>query len=82
MAIDYKSVFPIEKRPLVAQLKLKMSKSACFSTFLISALPPEVGLIFAAYLASILKRQVTQSTAFSNIVGTMWESAVDGTPVF
>ena len=41
MARDGKGVLTFEKRPLEAELKLKMSQIVLFFMFSISALPPE-----------------------------------------
>ncbi len=41
MARDCKNVLTFDKRPLVAELKLKTLKIRHFVTFSISALPPE-----------------------------------------
>ncbi len=41
MAIDAKNVATFEKRPLVAELKFKMSQIELFFIHSISALPPE-----------------------------------------
>ena len=41
VAIDEKNVLTFEKRPLVTELKLKMSQIEQFSMFSISVLPPE-----------------------------------------
>ncbi len=41
VAIDAKNVLTFEKRPLVAELKLKMSQTEQFFLFSVSALPPE-----------------------------------------
>ena len=52
--MDYKSVFTFKKRRLVAEFKLKMSKSAGFFTFSILALPPEVTFQMSIHLYDLL----------------------------
>ena len=46
VAIDVKSVLTFEKRPLVAELKFKMSQNGRFLMFSISALPPDTFSIY------------------------------------